>query len=71
MITWPDLKFPPINLWTAPRLAAQPESIKKATPKLATCRARESFGHHQETDGGALVPPRRKAGFFPAHRTVC
>jgi hypothetical protein len=31
----------------------------------------ESFGHHQETDGGALASPRRKAGFFPAHRTVC
>ena len=29
MITWPDLTFWPINLWTAPRLAVQPESIKK------------------------------------------
>lgn len=43
MITWPDLTFPPINLWTAPRLAVQPESIKKApTPKPATCRTRVS-----------------------------
>jgi hypothetical protein len=43
MITWPELTFPPINLWTAPRLAVQPEITKKApTPKPATCLTRVS-----------------------------
>jgi|HigsolmetaGSP11D_1036233.scaffolds.fasta_scaffold00217_15 hypothetical protein len=38
MVMWPELTFPPINLWNAPRLVVQPEIKQAPKPKPVKCR---------------------------------